>query len=53
MRLFPCRKVPAFVDFVVVDELVIRLLRPTPRGLIVLARKDGHGSWDGDVGGVV
>ena len=34
-------------------EFVIRPLRPTPRGFIVLARKDSHGSWDGDVGGVV
>ena len=51
-RLLPGREVPAFVDLVVVDELVIRPLCPTPRRLIVLAGKDAHGSRNGDVGGV-
>ena len=53
LRLFPCRKVPAFVDFVVINELAIRPLRPTARGLIVLAGEDAHGSRDSDVDGVV
>ena len=42
-----------FADVVVIDEFVIRPLGPTPRGLIVLARKHTHGSRDRDVGGVV
>jgi hypothetical protein len=37
----------------VVDEFVIRPLRPTSRGLIVLTRKDAHRSWDGNIGRVV
>jgi hypothetical protein len=45
--------VAAFVDLVEVDQVVIGALCPTPRGLIVLARKDAHGSRDGDVDGVV
>ena len=44
---------PALVDLVVINEPVIRPLRPTPGGLIVLARKNAHGSRDGDVGGIV
>ena len=44
---------PALVDLVVINELVIRPLRPTPGGLIVLARKDAHGSRNRDIGGVV
>jgi hypothetical protein len=43
----------AFLDLVVIDQLVIRALRPAPRGLIVLAGKHAHGSRDGDVSGVV
>jgi hypothetical protein len=43
----------AFVDPVVVDELVIRPLGPASRGSIVLAGKDAHGRRDGHVGGVV
>ena len=31
------------------DELGIRPLCPTPRGLIELVRKDAHGNRDGDV----
>ena len=53
LRLFPGGIVPAFVNLVVIDEVVIRPLCPTPRGLIVLARKHAHGSRDGDVGGIV
>ena len=40
-------------DLVVIDELVIGPLRPTPRGFIVFAWKDTHGGRDGEVGGVV
>jgi len=45
--------VPAFVERVVIDELVVRPLCPTPRRFIVLARKDAYSSRDGDVDGVV
>jgi hypothetical protein len=45
--------VPAFIERVVIDKFVIGPLSPTPRRFIVLARKDTHGSRDGDVGGVV
>jgi hypothetical protein len=44
--------VAALVDLVVMDELVIGPLGPTPRGLILLARKDADGSRDGVVLGV-
>jgi hypothetical protein len=40
--------VPAFIQLVEVDEVGIRLLRPTPRHLIELVRKDAHGNRDGD-----
>ena len=53
MRLFPRRIVPAFVDLVVVNEFPVGPLRPTSRGLIVLAGKDAHSSWDGNVGCVI
>ena len=43
----------AFVELVEIDELVIRPLRPTSRGLIVLAGKDTYGSRNRDVGGIV
>src|SRR5262245_19298229 len=33
----------SFVDSVVVDQFGIRSLRPTPRRLILFARKDGDG----------
>src|ERR671918_1650778 len=48
LRLLPGRKVPALVELVVVDEIGIGLLRPTPRHLIELVRKDAHGYGDGD-----
>src|SRR5271156_2101906 len=44
---------PAPVYLVVVDEFVIRPLCPTPGGLIVLAGKDAHSSWDRDIGRVI
>ena len=46
LRLFPGRIVPAIVNLVVIDEFVICSLCTTPRGLIVLARKDAHGGRD-------
>jgi hypothetical protein len=45
--------VPAFVNLVVINKFVIRSPRPTSRGLIVLAGKDAHSSWDRDVGRVI
>src|SRR5205823_3225650 len=48
-RLLPRREVTAFIEPVVVDELGIGFLRPTPRGLIQLLWKSTHGSRDGDV----
>ena len=51
--MFPDREVAAFINLVVINQLVIRALCPTPRVFIVFARKDGHRSRDGDVDGVV
>jgi hypothetical protein len=48
LRLLPGRKVPAFVELVVVDEVGIGPLGPTPRGLIELVRKGAHGHRDRD-----
>src|SRR5215469_13932638 len=39
---------PALVELVVVDEIGVRLLCPTPRGLILLVRKHAHRNGDGD-----
>src|SRR3954462_13008325 len=47
-RLLPCREVPAHGQPVVVDEVGIGLLCPTPRHLIQLAREDAHRYRDGD-----
>jgi hypothetical protein len=44
LRLFPGRIVTAFVNLVVIDKVVIGPLGPAPRGFIVLAGKDAHGS---------
>ena len=49
LRLVPCREVAALVEFVVVDELGIRTLRPAPRCLVELAGKDTHRDRDSDV----
>jgi hypothetical protein len=49
LRLLPGRKVPAFVDLVVVDELGIRLFCPTPRGRADVVRKDAHRHRNGDL----
>src|ERR1700722_1239441 len=46
LRLLPSRKVSAFVELVIVDELWIGSLSPTPRGLIKLVRKGAHGHRD-------
>jgi hypothetical protein len=40
LRLFPGRLVPAFVDLIEINDLVISLLCPAPRRLIVFTRKD-------------
>ena len=40
------------VDLVEVDQVGVGLLGPAPRGLVLLARKDGYGNWDGDALGV-
>jgi hypothetical protein len=49
LRLFPGGKVRALVESVVVDELRIRTLCPTPWSGIDLVWKDAHGNRDGDV----
>ncbi len=43
---------PALVELVVMDELRIRTLRPTPGGWIEFVRKDAHGNRNGDAFGV-
>src|SRR5439155_14085380 len=48
LGLLPGGKMPALVELVVVDEVGIGLLRPTPRHLIELVRKDAYGYGDGD-----
>jgi len=44
--------VAAFGELVVMDELGIRALRPTPRGWIELVRKGAHGNRGGDAFGI-
>src|SRR6266446_9791597 len=51
-RLFPGRKVPAFLNLVVVDQFGKCPLCPTPRGRIEFVRKDAHGNGDGDTFGI-
>src|SRR5688572_27242560 len=51
-RLFPRREVTASVELVVVDQVGIRLLRPTARGFILLAGKNAHGHRNRDALGV-
>src|SRR5687768_101667 len=48
LGLLPGGKVAALVDLIEVDEVGVRLLRPTPRRLILLAGKDAHGHRNGD-----
>src|SRR5918994_477084 len=52
LRLLPGGEVAALVDLVVIDEVGICLLCPTPRRLILLARKDAHSHRNGDALGV-
>ena len=49
MRLLKGREVAALVELVVMDELGIRTLCPTPRGGVDLIWKDADGNRDGDV----
>src|SRR5688572_1922245 len=49
LRLFPRREVPALVELVVMDEVRIGLLRPSPRRMVDLVRKDAQRNRDGDV----
>ncbi len=51
-RLFPSRKVPTFIDLVVVDQFGKRPLCPAPRGWIEFVREDAHGNRDGYALGV-
>ena len=51
--LFPGRVVATFLNLAVINEFVVCLFCPTPRGLIVLAGKYAHGGQDRDVGGIV
>src|SRR6185369_7168220 len=44
----PGGKMPALLNLVVVDELRIRPLGPTPRSLIDLIEEGAHGDRDGD-----
>ena len=46
LRLLPGGEVSALGQLVVVDQLGIRPLRPTPRGWIELVREDAHGNRD-------
>src|SRR5499425_3646534 len=46
LGLFPGREMAALVDLVVMDELGIRLLRPTARQRIELVRENAHGNRD-------
>src|SRR3954451_22940179 len=48
VRLLPCGEVPADGQSVVVDEVGIGLLCPTPRHLIELVREDAHRYRNGD-----
>src|SRR5882672_12493658 len=43
LRLLPGRKVAAFVELVVMDEVGIRPLRPTPRSRVDLVGESAHG----------
>src|SRR5215218_3600596 len=46
------RRLTRLVDLVEVDQVGVGLLGPAPRGLVLLAGKDGHGNRDGDALGV-
>src|SRR3954468_13666342 len=49
LRLFPGRKVPAPVELVVMDEVGIGPLRPAPRRMDDLVRKNAYRNRVGDV----
>src|SRR5262249_51175506 len=49
LRLLPRREVSTLVELVVIDELGIRPLCPTPRGLVDFVWKRAHSHRDGDV----
>ena len=51
-RLFPGRKVAAFLHLVVMDQFGKRTLCPAPRGWIEFVREDAHGNRDGDAFGI-
>ena len=48
LRLFPGRKVPAFVELVVMDQLGKRPLRPASWSRIEFVGKNAHGGRDND-----
>src|SRR4051812_31767762 len=48
LRLLPGREMCAFIELVVVDQLGIRLLCPTPWGRVDLFRESAHGDRDFD-----
>src|SRR5262245_18168891 len=48
LRLLPRGETPALFSSAVINEVGVGLLRPAPRGLILLSRKDGHGHRDLD-----
>src|ERR1700722_55441 len=47
-RLFPGREVAAFVELVVMDQVGIGPLCPTPRSLVELVWEDTYGRRNGD-----
>src|SRR5262249_46770329 len=49
LRLFPCGKVATLIELVVVNQLRVGALRPTPRRLIQLVRKSAHGGGNRNV----
>jgi hypothetical protein len=51
-RLLPSGEVSTLVGSVVINELGVGPLGPAPRGLILLAGKDGHRHRNGDTLGV-
>src|SRR6185436_11668024 len=48
LRLFPSGKMTALFEFVEVNEIGVRLLRPAPWCWIEFVREDAHGNRDGD-----
>ena len=52
LRLLPSGEVSALRQRVVVDQVGIGPLGPTPRSRIELVWEDAHGNWDGDALGI-